>query len=109
MWKTSASIFCGCLATLPLIGCAGNFPGPGQATMAAPAAIAEPSPYDTPAAHVYAIDPATPAAVLVLWPGEDSLARDPALWTAQGFDVVMTQPVDLYRMVADQQAALSRR
>src|SRR5215831_1044518 len=107
MWKTSASIFCGCLATLPLIGCAGNFPRSGQATMAAPAAIAEPSPYYTPAARVYAIDPATPAAVLVLWPGEDSLARDPALWTAQGFDVVMPEAADIYRMVADQQAALA--
>jgi len=113
MWKTSASIFCGCLAALPLIGCAGNFPGSGQATMAAPAAIAEPSPYYAPgayipAARVYAIGPAAPAAVLVLWPGEDSLARDPALWTAQGFDVVMPEPADIYRMVADQQAALAR-
>jgi len=75
--------------------------------MAAPAAIGEPSPYYTPAARVYAIDPATPAAVLVLWPGEDSLARDPALWTAQGFDVVMPEAADIYRMVADQQAALA--
>jgi hypothetical protein len=36
--------------------------------------------------------------------GEDNLAHDPALWTAQGFDVVMPQPADIYRMVADQQA-----
>jgi len=39
-----------------------------------------------------------------LWPGGDILAREPALWTAQGFDVVMPAPADFYRMVADQQA-----
>jgi hypothetical protein len=49
-----------------------------------------------------------PAAVLVLWPGDDTLPRDPALWTAQGFDVVMPQPADMYRLVADQEAALAR-
>jgi hypothetical protein len=42
----------------------------------------------------------------VLLPGEDGLARDPALWEAQGFDVV-TPPADTYRLVADQQAALA--
>ncbi len=49
-----------------------------------------------------------PAAVLVLWPGDDTLPRDPALWTAQGFDVVMPQPADIYRLVADQEAALAQ-
>jgi hypothetical protein len=73
----------------------------------APAAIAEPAAYYAPAARVYAVRSAVPAAVLVLWPG-DTLARDPALWTAQGFDVVMPQPTDVYRLVADQQAALAR-
>jgi hypothetical protein len=43
-----------------------------------------------------------------LWPGDDSLASDPALWTAQGFDVVMPQPADIYRLDAVQQAALAR-
>jgi hypothetical protein len=75
--------------------------------------MAEPSPDYAPGAHaptarLYAIGPAGPAAVLVLWAGEDSLARDPALWTAQGFDVVMPEPADMYRMVADQQDALAR-
>ena len=79
-----------------------------QATAATPAAIAEPADYYTPAARVYAVGPAAPAAVLVLWPGDDSLARDPGLWTAQGFDVVMPQPADIYRLVADQQAALAQ-
>ena len=108
MWKTSASVLWGCLAALPLIGCAGNAPSLGQATTVAPAAIAEPAPYYAPAPRVYAVGPAAPAAVLVLWPGGDVLARDPALWTAQGFDVVMPEPVDIYRMVADQQAELAR-
>src|SRR5262249_57651943 len=55
-----------------------------------------------------------PAAVLVLLrtiglgDGEDVLAREPAPWTAQGFEVVMPQPADLYRLVADRQAALAR-
>jgi hypothetical protein len=89
------------LAALPLIGCAGDVATP-QATAVTPAAIAEPADYYTPAARVYAVGPAVPAAVLVLWPGDDSLARDPGLWTAQGFDVVMPQPADIYRLVADQ-------
>ena len=71
-----------------------------------PAAIAEAAPYYAPASRVYAIGPAPPAAVLVLWPGSDGLARDPALWTAQGFDVVIPQPADIYRMV--EQAALAQ-
>ena len=107
MWKAPASVLCGCLAALPLIGCAGDVATP-QATAVTPAAIAEPADYYTPAARVYAVGPAVPAAVLVLWPGDDSLARDPGLWTAQGFDVVMPQPADIYRLVADQRAALAR-
>jgi hypothetical protein len=107
MWKAPASVVCGCLAVLLLIGCAADVATP-QATAVTPAAIAEPADYYTPAARVYAVGPAVPAAVLVLWPGDDSLPRDPGLWTAQGFDVVMPQPADVYRLVADQQAALAR-
>jgi hypothetical protein len=107
MWKAPVPVLCGCLAALPLIGCAGDVATP-QATAVTPAAIAEPADYYTPAARVYAVGPAVPAAVLVLWPGDDSLARDPGLWTAQGFDVVMPQPADIYRLVADQRAALAR-
>jgi hypothetical protein len=73
-----------------------------------PAAIAEPAPNYALAPRVYAVGPAAPAAVLVLWPGDDSLARNPGLWTAQGFDVVMPQPADIYRLVADEQAALAQ-
>jgi hypothetical protein len=108
MWKAPASVLCGCLAALPLIGCAGDVATSRQATTVTPAAIAEPAPYYAPAPRVYAVGPAAPAAVLVLWPGDDTLPRDPALWTAQGFDVVMPQPADIYRLVADQQAALAR-
>ncbi len=107
MWKVPASILCGCLAALPLIGCAGDVATP-QATAVAPAAIAEPAEYYAPAPRVYTVGPASPAAVLVLWPGDDSLPRDPALWTAQGIDVLMPQPADIYRLAADQQAALAR-
>jgi hypothetical protein len=108
MWKAPASVLCGCLAALPLIGCAGSGATSGQATAVAPAATAEPAPYYAPATRVYAVSPAAPAAVLVLWPGDDNLARDPGLWTAQGFDVVMPQPADICRLVADQQVALAR-
>jgi hypothetical protein len=72
-----------------------------------PASTAEPAAYYAPAPRAFG-PAAAPAAVLVLWPGGDDLARDPGLWTAQGFDVVMTQPADIYRPVADQQAALAR-
>src|SRR5205814_2096903 len=71
-------------------------------------AITEPAPNYAEAPRVYAVGPAAPAAVLVLWPGDDNLARDPGLWTAQGFDVVMPQPADVYQLAADQQAALAR-
>jgi hypothetical protein len=108
MWKGPASVLCGCLAALPLIGCAGDVATSGQATAVTPGAIAEPAPNFAPAPRIYAVGPAAPAAVLVSWPGDDSLARDPGLWTAQGFDVVMPQPADIYRLVADQQAALAQ-
>jgi hypothetical protein len=106
MWKAPASVICGCLAAVPLIGCAGNVSTSAQAPAVTPAAIAEPAPDYAPAPRVYAAGPEAPAAVLVLWPGDDSLALDPALWTAQGFDVV--QPANIYRLVADQQAALAQ-
>jgi len=108
MWKAPVSVLCGCLAALPLIGCAGNVGTSAQATAVTPAALAEPEPNYAPARRVYAVGPAAPAAVLVLWTGDDTLARDPALWTAQGFDVVMPPPADIYRLVAGQQAAMAQ-
>src|SRR5436309_2842341 len=109
MWKEApAFALFGCLAALPLIGCAGTDGTSRQSAAVAPGAAAEPVPYYSPAPRVYAIGPAAPAAVVVLWPAGNALARDPGLWTAQGFDVVMPEPADIYRMVADQQAALAR-
>lgn len=108
MWKAPASVLCGCLAALPLIGCAGNDATSEQAPTVTPAATSEPAPYYAPAPRAYAFGPTAPAAVLVLWPSGDGLARDPALWTAQGFDVVMPEAADIYRMVADQRAALAQ-
>lgn len=107
MWKAPASILC--LAALPLLGCAGNYTAP-QATGVTPAPIAaNPSSYYPPAApEVYAAGPAAPAAILVFLPGAGSVASEPALWQDQGFDVVMPQPADTYRMVADEQAAMAR-
>ena len=103
MWKTPVPVLW--LAALPLIGCAGNIAVPPQAAVT-PSTVTNTAPY-YPAPHVYTAGPSAPAAVLVLLPGEDGLARDPALWEAQGFDVV-TPPADIYRLVADQQAALAR-
>ena len=109
MWKAPASVFCGCLAALPLIGCAGSGGTSGQVTAVMPAASTEPAAYYAPAPRAHAVGPAAPAAVLVLWPGGNNVASDdPGLWTAQGFDVVMPQPAAIYRLVADQQAALAR-
>ena len=54
------------------------------------------------------------AAILVFVAGmnalsrDDFLSRDPALWAAQGFDVVMPQPSWSTRLIADQEAALER-
>ncbi len=113
MWKAPVSVLCGCLAALPLIGCAGDGTAPSQSATA-PAAIASVVPYSVGSSQVYPASAATPAAVLVFLPtlgpvrDEEVIARDPSLWTAQGFDVVMPQPADIYQMVADQQAALSQ-
>lgn len=107
MWKAPASVLCGCLAALPLIGCAGDVTAPRQAAVAPPS-LAEPASYYAAAPRVYAARPTAPAAVLVFLPGGDVLSRDPALWQAQGFDVVMPQPRDIYQLVADQQAAVAR-
>jgi len=108
MAKIPFSVLCS-LITLPLIGCAGDFKGPRQAAAVAPAAVAEASVSTLPSSPlVYAAERA-PAAILVFLPGDDeALARDPALWTAQGLDVVMPRPVDLYGLVVDQRAAMAR-
>jgi hypothetical protein len=61
---------------------------------------------------VYTARGTAPAAVLVLVPGAvafvDVTAGDPAVWAAQGFDVVMPRPTLAARLVADREAAVER-
>ena len=44
MWKSPASVLCGCLAALPLIGCAGDVATSGQAAAVTPEGLDELSP-----------------------------------------------------------------
>jgi hypothetical protein len=105
MWKQTASIIGCCLAALPLMGCAERFAAlpPEQPPVAA-------AYVPTPARGNYAAS-AAPAAILVFVPGtqtvgsDDLLIGDPALWTAQGFEVVMP---DIAQLIADRRAALER-
>jgi hypothetical protein len=105
MWKGPASILC--LAALPLIGCAGNYAA-HQTETVTPAPAVENASYYVPPPRVYAAGPTAPAAVLVFLPGAGVAVGEPALWTAQGFDVVMPPAADIYRLVADQEAAMAR-
>jgi len=105
MWKQTASIIGCCLAALPLVGCAERFAAlPPEQPPAAAAYV------PMPASGNYAASP-MPSAILVFVPGtqtagsDDLLIRDPALWTAQGFEVVMP---DIAQLIADRRAALER-
>jgi len=94
-----------CVAALPLIGCVGGYaPMPPQAGSPPAAAI--------PEQGVYTASVTTPAAVLVLMPGTvgfgDAATGDPALWAAQGFDVVLPRSQWADRLIADQQATIER-
>jgi hypothetical protein len=98
MRKAFASIPCACLTALLLVGCTGVVSNARpSATVGPPVAGVQ----DQPAAIVVFVPTMGPAGA------EDYLFRDPALWAAQGFEVVTPQPPDIYRMVADQQAALA--
>jgi len=107
MWKPPASILGCCLAALPLIGCAGSFTAVPPQAGPPPAAFAT-----TPEQRVYTTRDGSPAAVLVFLPGAveygELTTRDPTLWAAQGFDVVMPQPSWTTRLIADQEAALEQ-
>lgn len=102
MGKLRAVGLCGCLAVLPLlIGCAADGGAPPQALAQSPAPAG--------AAQIYAIGPGAPAAVLVMLPGPGDLpTANPQLWAAQGFDVVAPSPAEVYRIAADQQAAVAQ-
>jgi len=122
MSKQRAVSLCGCLAALPLlIGCSSSV-GSSQAYGPPPAygrpvdqTNYSPQAYPARAApaafasdRVYTSGPAAPVAIVVLLPGAgESMTANPELWAAQGFDVVMP-PADIYRLVADQRAALAR-
>jgi hypothetical protein len=108
MWKLFDPIVGCCLAAMPLLGCVGGYtaPPPQAGPSLAYVAGAPPEP------GVYATRAGAPAAVLVFLPApadESGVAtRDPALWAAQGFDVVMPRPLWTDRLIADQQAAVAR-
>lgn len=110
MWKSRTLTLGCCLAALPLLGCTVGAGPQGQAHAPPIAGIAW-SP-DRGGARIYANEPGGPAAILVLLPAPgdvpgDPLTRDPRLWAARGFDVVMPPP-DLYRLAADHETAFER-
>jgi len=105
MWKPPASIIGCCLAALPLIGCAERFAAlPPEQPPATATYLA------TPTRGSYAVSLA-PSAILVFVPdtqtvgSDDLLTRDPSLWAAQAFAVVMP---DIAQLIADRRAALER-
>jgi hypothetical protein len=108
MWKPFGPIVGCCLAAMPLLGCVGGYTAlPPQA--GPPRAYVASAPPDP---GVYTTRTGTPAAVLVFLPGAvefgDVTTRDPALWAAQGFDVLMPRPLWTDRLIADQHAAVER-
>jgi hypothetical protein len=108
MWKPFGSILGCCLAAVPLLGCVGGYTAPPPQAGPPPAAVAA----TIPEPGVYTTRAAAPAAVLVFLPGPvgfgDVATRDPALWAAQGFDVVMPRALWTDRVIAEQQAAVGR-
>ena len=108
MWKPFGPIVGSCLAAAPLLGCVGGYAALPPQAGPPPAYVAD----TPPELGVYMTGAGTPAAVLVFLPGSvdlsDVATRDPALWAAQGFDVVMPGPLWTDRLLADQQAAVAR-
>jgi hypothetical protein len=108
MWKRCGPIVGCCLAAMPLLGCVGGYTALPPQAGPPPAYVAS----APPEAGVYTTRAGTPAAVLVFLPGADEVGdvttRDPGLWAAQGFDVVMPRPLWTDRLIADQHAAVER-
>jgi hypothetical protein len=107
MRKPPSSILGCCLAALPLIGCVEPFSARQEQTSVPTVTLA------LPIERVYATGTGAPAAILLFVPatdggGGDLLTRDPALWAAQGFDVVMPQALVTTQLIADREAALER-
>jgi hypothetical protein len=100
---STLTLFCS-LAALPLIGCANGVGPQSQAYSTVAPVAAAPS-----GERVYAPGPGGPAAILVMLPSPgDVLTGDPALWAAQGFDVVALPPSEIYQLAADREAAFDR-
>jgi hypothetical protein len=108
MWKPFGSILGCCVAAMPLLGCFGAYTAPPPQSSLLPGVVADMAPEP----EVYTSRARVPAAVLVFLPApvgaSDVATRNPALWAAQGFDVVMPQPLLTDRLIADQQAAVAR-
>jgi hypothetical protein len=108
MWKPFGAILGCCLVAVPLLGCAGGYTALPPQAGPPPAAVAA----AIPESGIYTTRAAAPAAVLVFLPDpvdfSDVATRDPALWAAQGFDVVMPRPLWTDRLIVDQQAAVAR-
>ncbi len=99
--KRSATLWC-CVAALPLIGCAGGFAPAAQQVPPAPIAAG----YYSAPPSLYPVAAPAPAAILVVLPSAGAVACDPALWRSEGVDLVTPPP--LYRLAAEQQAALGQ-
>jgi len=97
-----------CVAAMPLIGCVGGFSAMPPQAGPPPAAVVA----TIPGPGIYTARTATPAAILVFMPGMVELGNvatgDPALWAAQGLDVVMPRSPWTERPIADQQATVER-
>jgi hypothetical protein len=104
MWNARVTVLCCCLAALPLIGCAGGMTSGVQQGYVPPPGNAAAS----GGPRVYAYNPAAPAAILVFLPGSGAVGYDPALWAAQGFDVLAPSPSEMYRFAEAQNAALAQ-
>jgi hypothetical protein len=102
--RRAATLWC-CLAVLPLFGCAPGVTAGSQETSASPVAVAD----DSVPAGLYPSRAARPAAILVVLPGAGAFGSDPALWTSEGFAIVMPPPTALYPLVAAQELASARR
>lgn len=104
MSKPSALPLLCCLAALPLIGCANGVGPQSRGYPTAAPVVAAPS-----GEQIYAAGPRAPAAILVMLPSPgDALTADPALWAAQGFDVVTPPPSEIYLLAADREAGFNR-
>lgn len=114
MWKAPSSVLCGCLALLALNGCTGQITSQGQTSGTPPVVIAGMAPYDVENSARFAAHSAAPTAVLVILPvadlgdGADFPFRDRALWAAQGMDVLMPRPTEVYGPGVDPRTALAR-